>query len=303
MKLDKTIPFFQQLEGIKKTGVEIIADLTGERMGDKAAFVSVAAWIAEKADCRITLVEDSGDMLTAFKLLPYADQLSQYGLNVSQVEYGENLGDKFDIHTLGLGWKYESLWTLNAYLYSIGKKVSLQYPDVIGNAVRSNIFCYLKDVQYNERRNMSVYSTLQTLQALKNSGYDTTLLLSGPVPELEGGKLLPFDQALHSVLSADTVIAGDTGFSHVAALFDIPLIALYPDWMHEGGYCKLTRAITISEWFEIPAQQCAPMFMPNAKRELLHLIEIGTDHRWSIEEVRRGMVLLQSNKVTNPITV
>jgi hypothetical protein len=84
------------------------------------------------------------------------------------------------------------------------------------------------------------------------------------------------------VATARCVIAGDTGFAHMAGAFDTPLIALYPDWM-QAGICQLRNAIRVSEWWGIQAHHLNYTFFPNARR--MRVVELGTDRMFSIAHV------------------
>ena len=278
-----------------QAGIPLVFDLRAEKMGDRAASVAVAEWLTSFGP--ITFIEPPGDYPTSFHLSNY---ILPEGLSVQFLPIGAPF-DGLDVHTPGLG--ADSLWLLTPYLNSVGIHGQLRlacgdehsqacYDLMAKKAPRDEIlFCLLDRVgqpSYNERREMNLWHARKMVNELRREGYNVQILFDKPHELFPDALRLPLNVCVERIARAKCVIAGDTGFSHVAAAFGTPLVALYPDWQRTG-VSDLKSALDVAAWWEIPAWNYVKGFAPNAPYSRLRMIQMRSDHTWSIEDMKRGV--------------
>lgn len=275
MRLTTNLPAFQQIRNAVANGVPLFMDLRHERMGDKCAAVAVAKWIAHEANARVTIVESDAQQKTDFKLSQF---LRDETVPVIELPIDADF-EGLDVHTLESG--IESLWFLNAYVATLGIRAGLTLER---SYKRSDeiLFCLLDDTEYNERRDMNAHSAKASYERLKEAGHSVRVLTLNPSTVIPEAVQMSIGEAIHQIATAKCVIAGDSGFSHVAGGFGTPLVAIYPDWLHVGK-SRLEHAIRVAEWWGIPAVHLNYTFFPNA--ENFRVVELGTDHNFSASHV------------------
>jgi hypothetical protein len=280
MRLITNLPAFQQIRNAVEHGIPLFMDLRQERMGDKSAAVAVAKWIAHEANARVTIVE--AQQKTDFRL---GDYLRDETVPVIELPLEAEL-DGLDVHTLQTG--IESLWFLNAYVSTLGIRAGLSLEREF-KCSDEILFCLLTDTEYNERRDMNVHSVKAAADRLTEAGYSVKVLTMNPTPVIPEAVQMSMREAVHQIATAKCVIAGDSGFSHVAGGFGVPLVAIYPDWMHVGK-SRLEHAIRVMEWWGIPATHLNYTFFPNAEK--LRVVELGTDHNFSPAHILESVQVL-----------
>lgn len=269
MRLNPNVPALAQIAFAKKQGIKLQFELREEALGDKAAATAVLEWLTPIVG-EIEVVETTNGRTPFLLSEHYVNDKVTFTLKSPD----EPL-DGLDIHTCG--HEIPSLWVLNSYLASIGIRPKLSINSQKHGHV---VFGVLADVEYNERRDMSLQCIADTVKELEREGYTVDVLADKEYPGLHVMRM-PFKEALEHVAGASVFIGGDTGFSHVAAACGVPQVALYPDWLRAGrfSYAEATR---VAEFWQLGAPFVTPSYFPNAD---FKYVEIGTDHKWAIESV------------------
>lgn len=287
-------PYRQQIKLAKENDLPICFDLRAEAMGDKVAALGFAEWVHSTFDVPVIFVEARNGR-TPFMLSDYV--LPDY-FTVEEKHLHEE-PPYLDVYR---GGSIDPLWIVTPYLRMLGIHPSLQLrsaPKKAGDI----IFSPLTGVAYNERRNMSLECVSQTVEHLRADGYSVTVLYDKQSDELPDAMNLPLNTAIERIASASLFIGGDTGFTHLACALGVPTIALYPDW----GFAGMTSTrdnIVISEWLEIPAYYIGKNFLPSAPYDKIRVSEIDTEHKWSIEHVKKcARSLFPQPTKSNIITV
>lgn len=279
MILNPTLPAREQIAAFEG---EFFIDLRGEAMGDKAAATAYIRWLLMQTDKNLTVIEAENGR-TPFKLSQYFKRD-----RVGYIELGVNDSfDGLDLYT-GPGQDLQCVWHFNAYLAAIGIR-----PQLDVHAEKSNriVFAIRTGATYAQRRNMDLACARETIDALRIEGYTVDVLYDRNDPGFPDALNLSLEEAIKHIAGASVFIGGDTGFSHIAAGLDVPVVAIYPDYLRFSK-SNQTAQQAASDWWGIPEMKWTPLScLPNAER--LYITELGTDHRWSIGDVIKGVKKLQ----------
>jgi hypothetical protein len=290
MRLDLSKPVQKQIIEAKKAGTPLVFDLRQDRMGDKAAFTSIIAWLAGLYG-PITILE-SVNGKTAFMLADYFDGAECAILDPLEDHKG------LDLCTTGL--ELACNWELHAYLASIGIRprlsieVPVEYPsDYIVFAVKSGAL-------YDERKDMDLYRSRETIDQLRMEGHEVEVLYDREDSLFPDAKPRTMEQCLELIAQCRAFVGGDTGFSHVAAACGVPQVAIYPDYF-KFGKASLSKSLAISEWWGLKGLLWTPFnTLPNSDN--FAVVELGTDHKWSIEHVLKALERLGVRSVDRELT-
>jgi hypothetical protein len=283
-------PAFEQIAEACMANMPIYFDVREEAAGDKIAALNVARWISSVLNSRITILEAPNGR-TPFMLSKYKNDA--YSLDHGVVIMHADPYEQFEglnIHTKG---NNDALWFLNYYLINLEERARLS---LIEPKPRTDkiVFCALLKVDYNERRAMSPKCIAKSIEALKSQFGDRVILLTDTEhPDLPEHDKYTLDECVELLATSAVVIAGDTGFSHIAAAFGTSLVSLYPDW--NAGYInRLSESIKIAKWWGLPTVITQKSFYPNADPDAFDIVEIGTDHSWSIVSMLEAVVRFAS---------
>lgn len=286
-------PAFEQIAEAYAANIPIYFDIREEAAGDKIAALNVARWISAILGERIIILEAPNGR-TPFMLSSYKNDARNMLGDVSIIpadpyEQFEGL----NIHTKG---NNDALWFLNYYLINLEVRASLHLNEQKPRTDKI-VFCGLLNVDYNERRMMSPECVAKSIEALTAQFGDRVVLLTDTEhPALPEHKKHTFDECVELIATSAVVIAGDTGFSHIAAAFGTSLVSLYPDW--NAGYInRLSESIKIAKWWGLPPVITQKSFYPNADPDAFDIVEIGTDHTWSIVSMMEAVVRFASAPV------
>lgn len=280
MRLHRLYSAHTQIREAVADGTRLFFDIRKERAGDRAACVAVAHWLADTHDAPLTFVE-SMTAPTEFSLSNYK---LPFGLDVEFAGPVDELPG-LDIHTPGMG--ADALWLLGPHAGALGYHGGLHLLTPRPRTAEV-LFCLLSGTAYNERRDMDLWHARRTINTLRDAGYDVTVLYDRDSPLFPDALRISLHDCVERIATAGAVIAGDTGFSHIAAAFGTPLVALYPDWPRHG-MTDLATSLAVSEWWEVPAWNYTRSFMPNAPYERLRVVQLLDDHRWSIQHVEAAL--------------
>lgn len=271
-------PFFYQLQIAINAGREIIIDMRTEANGDKIAHLNIAYWLSLKIG-KITLLETAGGR--------GALMLSEYELpeNIQCVvtdiysEYDEEDYPGFLLN--GKGDK-DYLWIINSYLCT--QQIRAPFSPKRKEKTDLILFCPLTNSEYNERRDWDIEWSAFAFEKLQNKYGDRVVCIwDKEHPKLPTEKRT-LDECVQMIGNARLVIAGDSGFSHCAAAFGTPLVSIYPDWSL-GRVDRQGTANRIAEWFDLPVALCRRTYYPNAEFNKWRLVELGQDHKFSVEHL------------------
>jgi hypothetical protein len=280
MRLQKNISARRQIDEAVKQNIPLVFDLREERMGDKAAAVNVASWIAREHNAQVTLVEAKVGK-TPFMLSDYSLSYQSgdkiLSTLVCTTEEPRIPLQGLDVHT---ATNNDSLWMLNPYLHSIGFRGLASVNDESLKNSDEIIFAVLTGSEYNQRRDMKLGCARITIDLLRAEGFTVTVLSDKQHVLLPDAEHLSFDECIKRIARCRVFIGGDTGFTHVSALFGRPTIALYPDW-YEAGIAKQPEAERTAEWWNIPTTPKS--FLPNARTR--SVVTFSSANTWSPDHV------------------
>lgn len=287
-------PAFEQIAEAISMNVPLYFDVREEAAGDKIAALNVARWISAAAGKKIIIIEAPNGR-TPFMLSNYKN--NAYALERGVIIIQADPYDQFEglnIHTKG---NNDALWFLNYYLLFLEERAELK---LINEKPRTDkiILCALLGSDYNERRIMKPECIAKSYDELKKVFGDRVVLLSDKEhPALPAHDHYTFNECVEMLATSAVVIAGDTGFSHIAAAFGTSLVSLYPDW--NAGYInRLSESLKIARWWGLSPAIVQKSFYPNADPDAFDLIEIGTDHSWSIASMMEAVVRFASAPVS-----
>lgn len=280
MTLDSTKPVGPQIEAAKAADQKFAFDLRSEAMGDKAASTAVILWLLDRYELPSIEVIELPNGRTPFMLADhffFTDPRVKFRTMDPHTNFGA-----LDLHTAGQS--IPSLWELNAYLAATCRRPKLDNPPTSRERI---VYSLLTNAKYNERRNMDLDRARETIDQLRTAGYTVDVLYDREHPLFPDRLDLTFKQAIKCVAGASIFIGGDTGFSHVAAGYGTPTIALYPDHTR-WGKGAIMKSQRVAGWWDIPSLLWTPFnTLPN--NDQLHVVEIGSDHRWSIDDILYGV--------------
>lgn len=292
MKLLISQPVLPQIQAARKVGKKICLDGTKEALGDKVAIVTVATWLRRMLNEEIILLETAPGR-TPFLFSNY--ELPE-GLVVEEMQLGIPL-EHLDVLKSGAN---DSLWVLNPYLATLGihPKIKLKEPATERDEI---VFIPLHNPLYNQRRGMDLAHVGKTINYLREIGFNLTVITDFKSEHFESIQL-PFNEVVERIAGAKIFIGGDTGFSHLACALGTPAIAIYPDWFVVGK-SDMRDAATIGEWWGIPSIYTPYSFIPNAPHEKLRVVELASDHTFSIAHVEANIEYLADKKKKPPTLV
>jgi hypothetical protein len=241
-------------------------------MGDKCAATAIHRWLQTEFDIPVIDIIENPNGRTPFMLENYYQHTGSF---ISAGEFDEIEG--LDLYTAGL--PTPCTWELNAYLASGRLRPSIQLDYEKSDSI---VFAVRSHAQYDERKDMDLDCARETIDQLRIAGHTVEVLYDRRDPRLPDALVLSFDEAIRKVAGAKLFIGGDTGFSHLRAAVQRPLIALYPDY-YRWGKASLAKSERISRWWGIDCRFTPFSSVPNSGQ--MRIVEIGSGHTWSIDEV------------------
>lgn len=284
MRLLIQYPVFAQIQTAKDNGITICCDLRSDRMGDKVATLAYAMYIRDTADVPVVMVEDRRGK-TPFLL---SDYILPERISAVDIPVESEITDMLDVHTSN---NNDSLWTINGYLSVKGIHPILK-KNRPKNPSGEILFFPLTHTEYNQRRNMDLRCVALTVEYLQKMGHKVSVIYDRDTDILPVERL-PLDVVCERIYDASCIVSGDTGFSHLAPALGTPVAAIYPDWYRAQAFSSFDQAKT-AEWYNIPTYYTPKLFLPNAPLDLLRVIELDTEHKWSVEHVARSVETLVS---------
>jgi hypothetical protein len=273
-RLSITRPARIQIMEMLSDGAQLGVDLTGEAMGDKCTALAFGQWLQESFQVPVTFIESKNGrtpfMLSDYQLRPR--------LRVVQIENSEH--EYLDAMKSGL---VDTMWVFNAWLGARREHGDLFIPGGAPERTDEIIVVPLSKTPYDVRRDMDLEYMSRFVKLLREI-YKVTVLYDKPSSYFPDAEKLEIGDFVRRIASAQLVIAGDTGASHLAAVLKTPLISLYPDWV-QAGHRKMTQTIAVCEFWGIPATFTPHSTFPNAVPEKFRLSRLDEERRFSMAHV------------------